>query len=700
MAYATSFDRAASVDEASEPSRRGERLVVVGVDRSKEFRRARRHTLFVKLLRYLLPFLTILSIGIYAYSALKSSNFGSNLGLQIVSKILPENLTMDNPFYRGFTEDGGSYVVRARTAQPDLADTKRISLDHIEGTLTDAKNVTTDLTAARGLFDSGQSVLKLEGGIDITSQDGLKARLQSAVVDTKQNVIDSEEPVVVDLPNGQIRSNRLRIVQKENTIHFIEDVRTHLKPNSGRQNDDAQAGTQAQRSGQASAMLGASNKPIDIDSVRLTVDREGGLATFQGRVKARQEDQTLETEVLNVHFKEADTTDGDSAGNAGATGSSQIELITAPEPVILTRGAFEQVTGQSARFDAINQTAVISGNVVISSGADRRAVADVAQIDSKSDTILLTGRVVVNQGENQLRGERLFVDRTEAISRLSSPSNQPDKPGRIYARLKRQDPSGAGEGQTHANDKIAQASGKGSDARVSSIASSAFKGDPNAPVDVEANTLDVDDKRKEALFAGRVLVSQGPMTLTADHLTALYSGEAGLAGAGAATGATNARTGGTELNRIKAKGKVFVNSKAAGQNAKGDWADIDLKANTIVLGGDVVLNQGKNVIKATVLRIDLVTGNAVVETSEGEDTGGAWASRIEATPGANISQPLKILRGNRPSAVFYPSQMTNTKTNSGGGQPTEGTRAKQTTQRATRPSTTSSWEATTDRSSP
>ncbi|MBU2582394.1 MAG: LPS export ABC transporter periplasmic protein LptC [Alphaproteobacteria bacterium] len=731
MAHATSFDPVPPAGRAA--GNRNGRLVVVGVDRSTQFGKARRHTFVVKSMRRLLPLLTLGSMLAYVGSALLSADFGTDAGLRAIARILPENLTMNNPYYEGFTDDGGSYVVRAKTAQQDLAKPDLIELNAITGVLTDAKKSKTNLTATKGSYNSKSGVLNLFGGIDVASEDGLTAKLTTAVVRTKQSVIVSSDPVQVNMQGGQVNSDSLRIQQKEKIITFFKNVHTKLTPEKPGA-DGANGATQPAKArpvGQA-AMLGASDAPIDIDSARLQIDRNKGLAVFTGDVKAVQVDQTLLTDTLEVKFEPktdssaAAAVSGNAKPAAGALpDSSKIELITAPRPVIMTRGELEQMTGLSAVFDAKKQTALIKGSVVMSSGPDRKALAEEAEINSQSDTILLTGSVVVRQGENELRGERLFVDRAKGTSQMTSVKDAAGKGGRVFAKLKRE---AGGAASPKADAKVADVAhndaGKPASALTSSLSATAFKGDPKAPIDIEADRLDVDDSKKAAVFSGTVLVEQGPMSLSAASLTAFYSGEANLVGTEPApkpapgTAAADPASGsGTELTRIKANGGVFVTSKVNGQNAKGDWADIDMKANTVLLGGDVVLNQGKNVVQASLLKIDLTTGNAVVEASPEELAGRGWASTtvpniesaIKGKRGKNRkkdkkdkkgmqidnSPPLKILRGNRPSAVFYPTQLGSAKKKAEPAAPSGAAAPPKAETGAQRPAASSSWEATT-----
>ena len=70
-----------------------------------------------------------------------------------------------------------------------------------------------------------------------------------------------------------------------------------------------------------------------------------------------------------------------------------------------------------------------------------------------------------------------------------------------------------------------------------------FRADPDTPIEVEADALEVEDTKQTATFSGNVRVTQAGMTLTAARMTVAYS-----------------RQGGTDVNRLDATGGVVVTS--------------------------------------------------------------------------------------------------------------------------------------------
>ena len=163
----------------------------------------------------------------------------------------------------------------------------------------------------------------------------------------------------------------------------------------------------------------------------------------------------------------------------------------------------------------------------------------------------------------------------------------------------------------------------------------------DAPVQIEATTLEVHDKSKTATFSGNVQVVQGDTTMRCRSLVVFYGQEVGLgeAGAEASTGTVvKSPLGGTKgaqnIRRIEARGAVTVLTKD--QSASGDLGIYDLKTKTITLSGNVVVSQGQNVIHGERVVVDTETGNARVESGgsgAGASAGSGGRVRALIQPG-------------------------------------------------------------------
>ena len=163
----------------------------------------------------------------------------------------------------------------------------------------------------------------------------------------------------------------------------------------------------------------------------------------------------------------------------------------------------------------------------------------------------------------------------------------------------------------------------------------------DAPVQIEAATLEVHDKSKTATFSGNVQVVQGDTTMRCRSLVVFYGQEVGIGESGgeATTGtAAKSSLGGTKgaqnIRRIEARGGVTVVTKD--QSASGDLGIYDLKTKTITLSGNVVVSQGQNVIHGERVVVDTETGNARVESGgsgAGASAGNGGRVRALIQPG-------------------------------------------------------------------
>ncbi|MEC9368828.1 MAG: LptA/OstA family protein [Pseudomonadota bacterium] len=139
----------------------------------------------------------------------------------------------------------------------------------------------------------------------------------------------------------------------------------------------------------------------------------------------------------------------------------------------------------------------------------------------------------------------------------------------------------------------------------------------NQPIDIESDTLEVQDNKKIAIFKGNVKAVQGDMTLRSKELHVSYASAEGKDGAPA--GGLGSGGGGSQITRIRAEGKVIIDS-AKDQTATSEWADFDVLGQIVTIGGNVILSQGGNVIKGDRLVIDLKTGQSRFEnqTTDGK----------------------------------------------------------------------------------
>ena len=191
-------------------------------------------------------------------------------------------------------------------------------------------------------------------------------------------------------------------------------------------------------------------------------------------------------------------------------------------------------------------------------------------------------------------------------------------------------------------------------------AQGAMSGVPNAmqgftqnrdqPIQIEAASLEMRDKKKEATFSGNVKVVQGDTTMTSKSLVVFYdSGPAAGSPPPAAPkgsksasmqSATPGPGGSSSIRRLEARGSVVVTQKD--QVVTGETAIFDPRANLITMAGGVVLTQCKNVLKGDRLKVDMTTGVSRVESDTNKVIGMFSQENCGSGSGAAKQPPVQI----------------------------------------------------------
>nr|WP_217433968.1 LptA/OstA family protein [Leisingera sp. ANG59] len=132
-------------------------------------------------------------------------------------------------------------------------------------------------------------------------------------------------------------------------------------------------------------------------------------------------------------------------------------------------------------------------------------------------------------------------------------------------------------------------------AQTASVAFGAVKADPSLPVEVTADNLAVNQADGSAEFTGNVLIVQGVMRLSADTVLVIYK---------------TAEEGGGEagIERLEATGNVVLVSGP--DAAESQYAEYTIDRGTVVMTGNVLLNQENGTLASNRLEVNLTSGTA------------------------------------------------------------------------------------------
>jgi len=154
----------------------------------------------------------------------------------------------------------------------------------------------------------------------------------------------------------------------------------------------------------------------------------------------------------------------------------------------------------------------------------------------------------------------------------------------------------------------------------------------NAPVDITADQLDVQNQKCLAIYTGDAEALQDTSRLRANTINIYNKTLPPHPGAQNTSGEPGAANCG-QLDRMEADGQVYY--VTPNEIVKGDHAIYNANDKTIVVTGDVVVAQGKNVSAGSRLVINTDTG---IATFSSNVTGRGKAGRVRTVVYPNQNQ--------------------------------------------------------------
>ena len=195
-------------------------------DTDRVVRIARRHSLFVRLMRIGLPLGVIIGLtALVLFSYFKPMQIFDKLP-HVSGKLAVQGnkITMELPRIAGFTRDSRAYELNAETAVQDIARPDIVELQNLRAKMELQDKDVVQVTANSGTYNTKADRIILRDQVVVTSQQGYKALLREAAVEMKKGNVVSEQPVEIMLPNGMLKANRMEIVDSGDVIRFGRGV--------------------------------------------------------------------------------------------------------------------------------------------------------------------------------------------------------------------------------------------------------------------------------------------------------------------------------------------------------------------------------------------------------------------------------------------------------------------------------------------
>jgi lipopolysaccharide export system protein LptA len=130
--------------------------------------------------------------------------------------------------------------------------------------------------------------------------------------------------------------------------------------------------------------------------------------------------------------------------------------------------------------------------------------------------------------------------------------------------------------------------------------------DSNAPVNYQADRIELMEKANRVALSGNVVIVQGDLTMHSPRALVAYTNE-----------------GSMKIQRLDATGGVTV--LRGNETARGDVATYDFNARIITMVGHVVVERGTDVQRSGRLVIDLNTHLTTTDAGPGGRVSGTFA---------------------------------------------------------------------------
>jgi lipopolysaccharide export system protein LptA len=183
---------------------------------------------------------------------------------------------------------------------------------------------------------------------------------------------------------------------------------------------------------------------------------------------------------------------------------------------------------------------------------------------------------------------------------------------------------------------------------LAGVGALAQQGPPNAlqgfstnrdkPVKIQAASLEVRDKEKVATFSGDVHVVQGDTDMRCKTLVVYYEDNS-KDSKESVKAAQPGPAGSSQIRRMEARGSVVVTQKD--QVATGDRGDFDMRTNTVVLSGKVVVTKGQDMLRGERLVVNLTDGVSRMEGGRVEGMFNPKSNSEQKSAAGQPSQPSR-----------------------------------------------------------
>jgi lipopolysaccharide export system protein LptC len=199
--------------------------------RDQAFQAAFRHSRRVRRLRVVVPIVAVslfsLVVFISWWDPLKALNLPVSIGAISMSG---SKVTMEAPRLTGYTTDNRFYRVAATRAEHDVTQSHIVALSAIDAEMEMEGGGTARVVSPAGVLDTKTGRVELNQDVSVTTSNGQSGKVGHALVDTRAGTIQSNGPVALSSPRGDLFSERMDIRDNGKVIVLEGRVRGNFMP--------------------------------------------------------------------------------------------------------------------------------------------------------------------------------------------------------------------------------------------------------------------------------------------------------------------------------------------------------------------------------------------------------------------------------------------------------------------------------------
>lgn len=206
----------------------------------REYRRALRHSLWVRVMKFTFPMVAVLVMAGFFGASILNAALPSNIKVDRTA-IEGGKLVMSDPVLTGQNAEGELYKLTASRATQDLANPNVITLENIEARLPIGGGATATIQAESAVYDRKTEVVTFNDPFQVDTDSGMTAKLEQARFDMRAGQLISKAPVKISTEQGDLVARSMRMRDNGKTIEFNDRVRMTVQPSTIRPKKEDEA---------------------------------------------------------------------------------------------------------------------------------------------------------------------------------------------------------------------------------------------------------------------------------------------------------------------------------------------------------------------------------------------------------------------------------------------------------------------------